>query len=67
MFLQFSWDEEILTQVGLGNHGVYMLMIGLSRIFLEAHFFIDMIAGLGALLLWLYLRSWGPIVDWAKG
>ena len=45
-----------------------MLMIGLSRVFLGAHFFFDMFAGwlLGALLLWLFLRYWEPVVTWAK-
>ena len=45
-----------------------MLMIGLSRVFLGAHFFIDMLAGwlIGALLLWLFLRYWDPVVTWAK-
>lgn len=45
-----------------------MLMIGLSRVFLGAHFFIDMFAGwlIGALLLWLFLRYWNPVVRWAR-
>jgi membrane-associated phospholipid phosphatase len=45
-----------------------MLMIGLSRVFLGAHFVFDTVAGwlLGALLLWLYLRYWDPVVSWAK-
>ncbi|MGD8404823.1 MAG: phosphatase PAP2 family protein [Anaerolineales bacterium] len=45
-----------------------MLMIGLSRVFLGAHFFVDMFAGwlIGALLLWLFLRYWDPIANWAR-
>ena len=45
-----------------------MLMIGLSRVFLGAHFFLDMFAGwlIGALLLWLFLRYWDPVVAWAS-
>jgi membrane-associated phospholipid phosphatase len=45
-----------------------MLMIGLSRVFLGAHFFLDMFAGwlIGALLLWLFLRYWNPVVTWAR-
>ena len=45
-----------------------MLMIGLSRVFLGAHFFLDMVAGwlIGALLLWLFLRYWDPIATWVK-
>jgi membrane-associated phospholipid phosphatase len=45
-----------------------MVMVGLSRVYLGAHFFVDMITGwlLGALLLLLFLRYWDPILDWAK-
>jgi len=45
-----------------------MAMIGLSRVFLGAHFFGDMVAGwlIGALLLWLYLRYWEPVKTWAS-
>ena len=45
-----------------------MLMIGLSRVFLGAHFFLDMFAGwlIGALLLWLFLRYWDSVVTWAR-
>jgi len=45
-----------------------MLMIGLSRVFLGAHFFIDMFAGwlIGVVLLWLYLRYWDPVSGWAR-
>jgi membrane-associated phospholipid phosphatase len=45
-----------------------MLMVGLSRVYLGAHFFIDMFAGwlIGALLLWLFLRYWDPVLAWAK-
>jgi membrane-associated phospholipid phosphatase len=45
-----------------------MIMIGLSRVFLGAHFFQDVLAGwlIGALLLWLALRYWDPVVAWAS-
>jgi len=45
-----------------------MFMIGLSRVYLGSHFFIDMVAGwlVGALLLWLFLRYWDAIVGWAS-
>jgi len=45
-----------------------MLMIGLSRAFLGAHFFMDVFAGwlIGALLLWLFLRYWDAVVGWAR-
>jgi len=45
-----------------------MLMIGLSRPFLGVHFFEDVFTGwlLGAALLWLFLRTWQPVADWAK-
>lgn len=45
-----------------------MLMIGLSRTFLGAHFFVDMFAGwlIGGLLLWLFLRYWDPVAAWAS-
>ena len=44
-----------------------MLMIGLSRVYLGAHFFFDVFAGwfVGALLLLLYLRYWDRLVTWA--
>jgi hypothetical protein len=44
-----------------------MLMIGLSRTFLGAHFFVDMFAGwlIGALLLWLFVRYWDSVAQWA--
>ena len=47
--------------------GFLMLMIGLSRAYLGAHFFIDLIVGwlIGALLLWIFLRYWDPVVAWA--
>lgn len=46
---------------------ILMLMIGLSRVYLGAHFFIDVFAGwiIGALVLWLYFRYWDPLVNWA--
>jgi len=45
-----------------------MIMIGLSRVFLGAHFFKDVVAGwaIGALLLWIFLRFWNPVVSWAS-
>jgi len=45
-----------------------MLMIGLSRVYLGAHFFIDMVVGwlIGALLLWLLLRFWDSVAAWAS-
>ena len=44
------------------------LMIGLSRTFLGAHFFLDMFAGwlIGALLLWLFVRYWDSVVEWVS-
>ena len=45
-----------------------MLVIGLSRPFLGAHFFIDVFAGwiIGALSLWLYIRYWDGVAHWAS-
>ena len=45
-----------------------MIMIGLSRAFLGAHFFLDVLAGwiVGCLLLWAFLRFWDPIADWVN-
>ena len=45
-----------------------MLMIGLSRVYLGAHFFNDMIVGwlIGAVLLWLFLHYWDAVVNWAR-
>jgi hypothetical protein len=45
-----------------------MLMIGLSRAFLGAHFFVDIVLGwlVGALILWLYIRYWDAITSWAS-
>jgi hypothetical protein len=42
---------------------VLMLLIGLSRPFLGAHFFLDILAGwlIGGLLLWGFLRFWEPV------
>lgn len=43
-----------------------MFMIGLSRTFLGAHFFIDMVVGwlIGGLLLWLFVRYWDAVSEW---
>jgi len=45
-----------------------MLVIGLSRTFLGAHFFIDMFAGwiIGALLLWLFICNWATVSKWVS-
>jgi len=45
-----------------------MLMIGLSRPLLGAHFFLDISVGwlVGSLLLWLFLRYWDGVVAWAR-
>jgi hypothetical protein len=45
-----------------------MAMIGLSRAFLGAHFLVDIFTGwlIGALLLWLFLRYWDSVINWAK-
>jgi len=45
-----------------------MLMIGLSRVFLGAHFLLDVFTGwlFGALLLWLFLRYWDAVVAWVS-
>jgi len=45
-----------------------ILLIGLSRIFLAAHFPHDVLFGwaVGALVLWLTLRMWDPVVAWLR-
>lgn len=45
-----------------------MLFIGLSRPFLGAHFFIDVLSGwlIGALSLWLYIRYWARVARWVS-
>jgi membrane-associated phospholipid phosphatase len=45
-----------------------MILIGLSRVFLGAHFLQDVFAGwlVGVLLLWIFLRYWEPVVAWAS-
>lgn len=44
----------------------FILMIGLSRTFLGAHFFVDMIAGwlIGLLLLWFFIKYWDSATIW---
>ena len=45
---------------------IIMLLIGLSRMVLGVHFPLDVFTGwvLGALILWLVLRWWGPVGRW---
>jgi membrane-associated phospholipid phosphatase len=45
-----------------------ILLIGISRLYLGAHFPHDVILGwlIGALLLWLVLRFWKPVTAWLK-
>jgi len=45
-----------------------IFFIGLSRMFLGMHFYIDVFAGwlLGAIILWLFLRFEKPVSDWFK-
>ncbi len=45
-----------------------ILMIGLSRLYLAAHFPHDVLAGwiAGALVLWVFLRGWDGVAAWAK-
>ena len=45
-----------------------ILMIAVSRLYLGVHFPHDVLLGLvlGAILLWLVLRFWNPVVAWAK-
>jgi membrane-associated phospholipid phosphatase len=45
-----------------------ILLISLSRLYLGVHFLHDVIIGwlIGALLLWLILRFWGPVTIWLK-
>lgn len=47
--------------------GFLMLMIGLSRVFLGAHFFRDVIMGwlIGGVLLWIFMRYWDSVAGWA--
>lgn len=44
-----------------------IFMIGLSRVFLGAHFFIDMIIGwfIGGIILYLFIHYWDEIAKWA--
>jgi len=45
-----------------------IFMIGLSRLYLAAHFPTDVLAGwaIGALVLWAFLRWWDDAAAWAK-
>jgi len=45
-----------------------IFFIGISRVFLGAHFFRDILLGwlIGSLLFGLFLRYWDKIVNWAK-
>jgi membrane-associated phospholipid phosphatase len=45
-----------------------IFMIGLSRLYLAAHFPTDVLAGwaIGALVLWAFLRWWDVVAAWAK-
>lgn len=47
---------------------ILMLMIGLSRVYLGAHFFLDILAGwlIGVILLYIFLRFWEPASIWIK-
>ena len=47
----------------------FILMIGLSRLFLAVHFPHDVLAGwaIGGLLVWGYLKCWQPAVSWLEG
>lgn len=47
---------------------LFILMIGISRIYLGVHFPHDVILGwlIGAFLLWLVLRFWQPVTQWLK-
>jgi membrane-associated phospholipid phosphatase len=58
-YLRRSWAWFIAV--------ILMLMIGLSRVYLGAHFFQDVFLGwlIGALVLGLFLRYWVPVVNWA--
>ncbi|NPU84047.1 MAG: phosphatase PAP2 family protein [Syntrophaceae bacterium] len=45
-----------------------ILMIGLSRLYLAAHFPHDVLVGwiTGALVLWVFLQGWDAVAAWAK-
>jgi len=45
-----------------------ILMVGLSRIYLAAHFPHDVLLGwaVGALVLWIFLRAWEAVTVWAR-
>jgi membrane-associated phospholipid phosphatase len=47
---------------------LFILMIGLSRLYLGVHFPHDVLLGwlIGGVILWLGLRFWDPVLAWAK-
>jgi hypothetical protein len=47
---------------------LFILLIGLSRLYLGVHFPHDVLLGwlIGGVILWLGLRFWDPVLAWAK-